>query len=950
MAKQKDDSNPTPKDDGPRIQGESPRAEFLDHTPVDGTRLDEDHRDTLDDAEVTLAFNSSDYLRNADFDDAMLGDGLDAFRIIKPLGRGGMGEVFLAEQLRPVRRQVALKIIREINRSKTMRARFEVESRALGLMHHPNIAQVYDVGTGRDGQAFFVMEYVDGQTITRFCDENSYSINQRLQLFVDVCAAVHHAHQKGVIHRDLKPANVLIDRRGERPTVKVIDFGIAKALVGSLSDGVNITREGACIGTPAYMSPEQLQNRGDQVDIRSDVFALGMLLYEMLTGGLPHRRKGRGEVEMMLEIIQGNTPKPSQYLLEADELTRLAEHRNMAAGQYLATVRGELDWIVMKAIDAEPDRRYGSASELAADVKHYLHHEPVAAGPPSRRYRFTKFVRRHRTGVFIAGAAMFLVLLASISTAIGFRKAVKMEALAENARAQMAVERDLKIAEAERAQAVQAFLEKVLTAPDPRFQGPDVRVVDVLDRAGARLEDDFEGQSSVRVTLLALVGRTYLALDQLDKAEPYVKQAREEGATIFEENSRESLEIEFLEAQLIAESDRAAEAESFLKQLFARCKASLGETDPHTLRVGAYLGTVLYERSKLDEARDLLEPLTNVAAQAHGPDDEVSLEILHTLAATALVDGRLDDALLLYEREIAAREGYSEDDPYMLQARSDLALTYYYKGEYEKSAEIQKALVPLHRKVFGERHRLTGIVLSNFAMSLSRLGKESEAEATFKEALAMERRDQGEQTRDYWVRLNNLAAHYKRFDQLEKAADIYRQVVAGQKSLMGPDHMDTIVASGNLAATYMRLERFDEAETLYLDVVDRLERHFGFDHRRTVIFYNNAAMNYKLWGRPEKALLFYEKAYKRATEGLGPDSKESFLFRGRYGTTLATLKRYEEAEPFLLAAQQGLQKLLGDDHRYSRNARLELTKMYDDWGHPEKADPFREISAETEQE
>ena len=338
------------------------------------------------------------------------------YTLLEVLGEGGMGTVYRADQTEPVKRQVALKLIKIGMDSRAVLARFDAERQALALMDHPNIARVYDGGTTATGQPFFVMELVNGVPITEYCDRQRLSVRARLELFVAVCQAVQHAHQKGIIHRDLKPSNVLVTEVDGRPTPKVIDFGVAKATEFKLTDQ-SLADTGAIVGTPAYMSPEQADPSSMDIDTRTDVYALGVILYELLAGSPPIDAKQfqRGAfLEMLRMVREVDPPRPSTKVSTAEALPSIAASRDIEPAQLKRALRGDLDWIVMKALEKDRGRRYETANGFAADVLRHLAYEPVLAAPPSRAYRLRKFVRKHR-GAVIAASLVVLALLGGIA-------------------------------------------------------------------------------------------------------------------------------------------------------------------------------------------------------------------------------------------------------------------------------------------------------------------------------------------------------------------------------------------------------------------------------------------------------------------------------------------------------------------------------------------------------
>src|SRR5437773_8824959 len=345
------------------------------------------------------------------------------YKILEPIGEGGYGAVFMAEQTSPVVRKVALKIIKAGMDTRQVIARFEAERQALALMDHPNIAKVFDAGTTDTGRPYFVMELVKGMPITKYCDQHHIEPRQRLELFMQVCQAVQHAHQKGIIHRDLKPSNVLVAQYDGKPVPKVIDFGVAKATGQQLTDLTMFTGFGDVIGTLEYMSPEQAEVNQLDVDTRSDIYSLGVLLYELLTGSTPleHKRVMKaGLLEMLRVVREEEPPKPSVRLSTTEQLPSISANRGVEPKKLSGLLKGELDWIVMKALEKDRARRYETANGFAADVKRYLDDEAVHACPPSARYRFRKFARRHKVGLLVGSAALATLLLLVGSLAVSY--------------------------------------------------------------------------------------------------------------------------------------------------------------------------------------------------------------------------------------------------------------------------------------------------------------------------------------------------------------------------------------------------------------------------------------------------------------------------------------------------------------------------------------------------
>ena len=438
------------------------------------------------------------------------------YRVLHIIGEGGMGEVWLAEQTTPIRRQVALKVIKAGMDTVQVVARFEAERQALALMDHPAIATVYDGGTTPEGRPYFVMEHVKGEPITVYCDRHKLAMRERLELFAQVCDGVQHAHQKGVIHRDLKPSNVLVAVQDDRPVPKIIDFGVAKATALQLTDRTLYTELGAMIGTLEYMSPEQAEMGGLDIDTRTDVYALGVILYELLSGTLPFESKElrlAGFAEIQRTIRDKEPPRPSTRITRlGDASTAAATNRNTEPRRLASVLRGDLDWVTMRALEKDWTRRYQTVNALAAEVRRYLNHEPVVAGPPSAVYRAKKFVRRHRFGV--AAAATLVVLLAAFAVTMALQAR------------RIALERDRANREAETARQVSSFLVGLFEVAKPSEAAANsVTAREILDKGAARIQADLREQPAVQATLMSTMGAAYHSLGSYKNARTLKDQA-----------------------------------------------------------------------------------------------------------------------------------------------------------------------------------------------------------------------------------------------------------------------------------------------------------------------------------------------------------------------------------------------------------------------------------------
>jgi serine/threonine protein kinase len=483
------------------------------------------------------------------------------YRIHQKIGEGGMGVVFEAEQERPVRRRVALKVIKPGMDTREIIARFEAERQALAMMDHPNIAKVYDAGATENGRPYFVMELVPGVPITEYCDQCNLSTVERLELFVLVCQAVQHAHQKGVIHRDIKPTNVLVAMQDGRPAPKIIDFGVAKAINQRLTEHSLATGLAQIIGTPMYMSPEQAELSPLGVDTRSDIYSLGVLLYELLTGTTPfdkERLKQAPYDELRRIIREEEPPRPSARIstLAANMASTVAEHRRTDTRRLRQTVRGELDWIVMKCLEKDRSRRYESAGGLAGDIERYLHDEPVQACPPSAMYRLSKYARRNKVALaFVTLLVAGLTYLAYSNVAIRRERDAKTTALAQAK------------TETARAQAVSNLLREMLGSTYPyQLKGSQYTVRELLDDFSAGLEDPLEGQPEVEAAIRSMIGRSYSQLRVPDRAELHLKRALDLNRQVFGAGDEHVANSLFDYAWNLGEQSRYAETEACVRE------------------------------------------------------------------------------------------------------------------------------------------------------------------------------------------------------------------------------------------------------------------------------------------------------------------------------------------------------------------------------------------------
>jgi eukaryotic-like serine/threonine-protein kinase len=784
------------------------------------------------------------------------GTQIGPYKLLEPIGEGGMGTVWMAQQTEPVKRLVALKLIKAGMDSKQVIARFEAERQALALMDHPNIARVLDAGTTGAGRPYFVMDLVKGVPITRYCDEHRLSVRERLGLFVPVCQAVQHAHQKGIIHRDLKPSNVIIALYDGTPVPKVIDFGVAKAAGQPLTEKTLVTGLGALVGTLEYMSPEQAELNNLDVDTRSDVYSLGVLLYELLTGTTPlgrERAKGAGLLESLRIIREEETPRPSTRLSTAEGLPGLAANRGTEPTKLTRLVRGELDWIVMKALEKDRSRRYETANGFALDVQRYLADEAVQACPPSAGYRLRKFVRRNRPQV-IAASLVFLALIAGvIGTTVGLLEArrqagiawdeasAKESARAEEARQRASAEANERKAVAAAEQEQQARVQ--IASQLKQIELANGTVFDVFAEFDVRkFKASGEPVEAVLARKLVEAGRT---LDAKAIADPLVlaKVRNRLGRTLLSLGyPRDAIEL-FLAAR-------------------ATLSEKLGPDHPDTLTSMNDLAVGYDDAGKPDLALPLHEETLKLRKARLGPDHPSTLTSMNNLATGYEAVGKLDLALPLYEETLKLRKArLGPDHPHTLISMDNLAGGYEAAGKpglaqplYEETLKRMKAKLP-------PDHPDTLVSMNNLAMCYRAARKFDLALPLYEETLKLKKARLGPDHPSTLNSMVNLAGGYLAAGKPDLALPLYKELLELRKARLGPDHPYTLMSMNNLGNCYWLLRRLDKLVPLFEELVPLQEKKFGRAHADTQMTVANLGVSYKDTGRVAEAIPLLEEAY-----------------------------------------------------------------------------------------
>ncbi len=740
--------------------------------------------------------------------DISLGQTIDGrYKLLEEIGRGGMGVVYLAEQTEPVRRRVALKVIKLGMDTKGVIARFEAERQALAVMSHPNIARVFDAGVTGTGRPYFVMELVPGIPITDYCDKNTLATNERLELFIPVCEAVQHAHQKGVIHRDLKPSNILVSVQDGKPVPKIIDFGIARATTQRLSSVTFVTEQGQMIGTPDYMSPEQAEMSGLDVDTRTDIYSLGVLLYQLLTGELPFdpvrlRSGGLNEIQKMLREVE--PPKASTRVgTRKGTKTDAADKRRTDPGSLRRLLKGDLDWITMKAMAKDRTRRYASASELAADIERHLHSEPVLAGPPRASYRIGKYIRRHRVGVAAAGVALAAVLAGIAGTTIGFVKARRAERKA--------------LSEAQTAKQVSDFLVSLFAVSDPsESKGNTVTAREILDQGAARIERDLAGQPVQQARLMTTIGDVYKSLGLYAKAGMMLDKGLALRREHLGAKSPEVVDSLLSVGDLYRDEGKYDEAEKTLKEALSLSRGRGGEEDLETATVLHALGILYDTQGKFAEAEGDLRRAVEIREKALGPEHEDVARSLNSLAVILWNEGKYDDAEAALKRALAIKEKrLGENHPDVANTLTNLGVLYKSQGKYKEAEPYLVRSLAVMEKVFGPEHPNVADNLNNLAAFYEEQKKYPEAEAAYKRALAIWEKALGPEHSDVGIVLHNMGNLYRNQGKYAEAEPLYQRALRIWEKALGPNHPYVATNLREQGVLYQDMKKWAEAEALY---------------------------------------------------------------------------------------------------------------------------------------
>ncbi len=805
---------------------------------------------------------------------------IGGFRITRELGRGGMGVVYEAESNNPPRR-VALKVLRSGRFADEFHLRlFRREIRTLARLRHSGIAAIYETGTTELGEPFFVMELVQGVTLHEYVygrkgktPSSRLQMEERFALFESICEAINYAHQRGVIHRDLKPSNIIIN---EEATPKILDFGLARITDADMSIVSTATETGRIIGTLPYMSPELMRGSPDAIDLRSDVYSLGVILYELMTYHLPYDLKGRSLPDAARVICEQMPTRP---------------------GAVAPPLRGDAEWILLKALEKEPERRYQSAKALSDDLSRYLSGQPILARPPSIIYQLRKFIGRHKFS-----SSVILILLVLL-TAAGIDAVVRAKRIAtERDRALLMEQRAAQEAtsariETAKADQIRDFLEEMLTSVDPGSLGRDVTVREVLDRAAELVENNTEAGSEVLAAINATIGRAYYSLGLYNDAEPHLRfalEARREMLGSDHPDVAESLQMMGHLAQTQGDYARAISLQKEAVEIF---NAAHGRDHLASIQASASLATALHVSGDLAAAKPIYVEALATSRELPDEAQEVMVGLISNLAQLHLAEGDYAAAEPLYREALALdQEIHGEEHIKTAVSLNNLAQLLLVQGEYEAAEPLLRQSLKLHKQHLGEEHVDVAVVQNNLAEALRDGGDYSQAEVYYRDALAILHTSFGSEHPYIALIQNNLAKVLNYQDKYVEAEQLYNECIAMNRKFYGGESLQVAIALNDYAKLLMRQERYTEAVDLFRQSLAIYHAQVGDTHPDAAGIANNLAGALCELGELEEAEVLCRKALKTQLDQLGNEHPNVTFTLSSLAKVLRYRQEYEAAE------------------------------------------------------
>ena len=877
------------------------------------------------------------------------GDSIGPYKLLEVIGEGGFGVVYLAERREPMVQRVALKVIKPGMDSKAVVARFEQERQALAVMDHPNVARVFDGGVTASGRPYFVMEYVKGETLTAYADRKRLTLRERLELFIPICEAVQHAHHKGLIRRDLKPSNVLVAEVEGKPAPKVIDFGVAKAMAGEGWTDTAHTQSGVVIGTPLYMSPEQVAGETD-VDTRADVYSLGVMLYELLTGEVPFdpgvlRKAALAEIQRIIREV--TPPKPSTRVAQLADVrtTALAVARSASRERIAGELRRELDWIPLMALRKERERRYASPQALADDVRRYLDGRPLRAAPDSKAYLARKFVRRNRVQV-LAAAVVFLALTAGLVVALWQRneaiRAKDAEAeqraeaesqrtraderadAAERAEAAATAARDAEKERADQLKKVSDFQSQMLSQIDATQAGIDLmkdvreRFVAALEKAGVPEADRTTRVDALQQELVR-VNATDAAAAMIDRTilKPAIKTIDEQ----FKDDPATDASLRQALVDLYRTIGLYDAAMPLQESALATRRRVLGDDHRSTIVSTDSMGMLLQGRGKPAEAEALFREAIERFRRTRGEQSVEAVSSLGHLGALLQSQGKLSEAEDSCRQVMETRRStLGESHPDTLRAISNYGTLLQYQGKLQEAEPYCREALEKRRAVLGDDDPGTLDSINNLGSLLHEQGRLAEAEPLFREALERSRRVLGDEHPLTLVNVNNMGFHLQGQGRLAEAEPYFVTALEARRRVLGPEHPSTLESVQNLSVQWQLQGKSAQAEPLLRDMVDICRRSLGESHPDTLAALNALSGSLSRLGKFSEAEGICRTLLDKRRALLGEEHPDTLRVLNNLGVVLENLGELAEAELLYRRALETRIRVLGAEHPDALNS------------------------------
>ena len=753
--------------------------------------------------------------RTIDLGESVVGAVIGPYRLLELIGEGGMGEVWLAEQKVPVRRRVAIKLVKAGMDTREVVARFGSERQALALMDHPAIAKVFDAGSTPHGRPYFVMEYVVGVPITTYCDDHKLSTRERLELFIRVCEGVQHAHQKAILHRDLKPSNILVSAVDGKPVPRIIDFGLAKATAQRLTPDTLYTQVGMIVGTLAYMSPEQADSAGVDVDTRTDVYSLGVILYQLLIGSLPLDFTGTPPDQFRSRLREEDVQRPSTKLRTlGDKSSVAAQNRSADPPTLIRQVRGDLDAITLKCLEKDRARRYSTPADLAADIGRYLRNEPVVARPASVRYRARKYIRRHRFAVAVAAGAVVLLIAGAVAQTLELRRIKR--------------ERD-------RADRVTQFMTGMFKVSNPsEARGNDIRAREILDKASNEIDTGLAKDPELQAQMMHVMGVVYDSLGLYSKAESLFSRAAEIRRQTLGVKNRDTLASMSKLAYVLDEESRYPDAEKLNRETLDLRRRAFGPKDRDTLNSATQLAFVLNDEGRFPEAEKLNRETLEIAEREYGPQDEEARIARQHLAIDFAYEGEFPEAEKLFRQTYEYdRQRLGDDDPTTLGDANNLGAILSQQERWTEAEKVYRDALAIKMRVEGPEHPQTLLTMGNLAQVLVNEKRYPEAEKLLRDTYAAKLKTVGPEHRSTLVTMGNLAELLQIEGKNAEAEKLVRQTLDIERRALGPEHTDTLVTMKSLGTILKSEKQYPESEKVFRETFAGRRHALGDDHPNT---------------------------------------------------------------------------------------------------------------------